>query len=155
MPLPVFPLLAISPQNSLELLYDDSNLQRASALFLLQQKDSGYLYDAAGRKWTCAMSADSLKNTWLTRLLAHTVYNPLHKVTIKWIDHGSYNLYDLKEEINHCVDTDDDIITQFEEAEVIKAAIDRAISFDQLILALKKYVFDVNEKELWKEKQKL
>ena len=95
MSLPVFPLVAISPQDSLELLYDDSNLRRASALFLLQQKDNGYLYDAAGLKWSCSMSADSLKNNWYTRLLAHTVYNPLHKVSVKWIDHGSYDLYDL------------------------------------------------------------
>lgn len=153
MSLPVFPLVAISPQDSLELLCDNSNLQKASTLFLLQQKDNGYLYDAAGRKWSCSMSADNLKNNWYTRLLARTVYNPLHKVAVKWIDHGSYDLYDLKEEIHRCVDTDDDVITQFEEAEVIKSAIDRAISFDQLILALKKYVFDVNENELWKEKK--
>lgn len=153
MSFPAFPLIAISEQDSLYLLADEHTLEKASASTLIQQENNGYLYDARGKKWSFLLSAEGFKNTWLTRLLAHTVYNPLYNVSVKWTDHGNYDLYGLKEEINRCVDADDDVITQFAEDEVIKEAVNNAVSFSQLVTLLKKYIFDVNEKELWKEQE--
>jgi len=51
------------------------------------------------------------------------------------------------------VDRGDDIITQFEEGEIIKGQINNCDSFENIIKTLDKYVFKVNEEELWKEQE--
>ena len=87
----------------------------------------------------------------MTRILARTVYNPMLEARVIWTKESAYQLGDLKNVLKHCVDKDDDIITQYEEAFVIKSAIDKSDSFAALVAILNKYVFAVNEEELWKE----
>ena len=89
----------------------------------------------------------------LTRFRAYTAYNPKIKVTIDWTKITEYKLEDLKKDINKQVDRDDDIITQFEEGGIIKQKIEKCDSFDSILETLKKYVFKVNEEELWKEQE--
>jgi len=111
------------------------------------------LFDANGDKWTYTLVSDGFKNTFLVRLLAKTFYNPRLDATVIWNRLGSYSLDELKAGINLCVDKDDDIITQFEEGSVIKAAVDAAASLDEIVVVLNKYVFEVNEELLWKEQE--
>ena len=59
----------------------------------------------------------------------------------------------LKNDINNQVDRDDNIITQFEEGEIIKQKVENCDSFDDIVKTLDKYVFKVNETELWKEQE--
>jgi hypothetical protein len=87
-------------------------------------------------------------------LLAKTIYNPKLDATLEWRKIGNYNIAELKEAINRCVDKDDDIITQFAEGETIKEAVNSSDSFTKITKVLKKYVFEVNEEEMWQEKDK-
>jgi len=111
------------------------------------------LFDANGDKWTYTRVSDGFKNTFLARLLAKTFYNPRLDATVIWNRAGSYSLDELKADVKLCVDKDDDIITQFEEGSVIKAAVDASSSFDEIMGVLNKYVFEVNEELLWKEQE--
>ncbi len=80
-------------------------------------------------------------------------YNPQIRVTLKWTKIGDYKLGDLKNDIFKQTDRDDDIITQFEEGEIIKEKVKDCDSFDDIIWTLNKYVFKVDEEELWKEQE--
>lgn len=85
--------------------------------------------------------------------MAHTFYNPVIEVEPEWTKQGGYQLQELKAGINQCVDKDDDIITQFVDADTFKTVVSKATSFNDLYNALNKYVFEVNEDELWKEQE--
>ncbi len=111
------------------------------------------MFDSNNLKWTYRQTVESFKSNWFTRALAKTFYNPTLDAKVIWTSKGIYSIDELKEKINDCVDNDDDIITQFEEGDVIKSAVVRSSTIDEIIQVLNKYVFDVNEEELWKEQE--
>ncbi len=150
---PIFPLICISDGGGLDLIPDEKWLSRVSTLALIDPAyyNSFFCFDKDNQKWSYRQVADSFKNTWLTRVLAKTFYNPSHNARVIWELNGPYEINELKNQLNNCVDKDDDIITQFEEADIIKSAINTCSSFDEIIQVLNKYVFAVDEKELWKE----
>lgn len=150
---PTFPLICICSDGSLDLITGENLLSKVSTLALINSTffDNAILHDKYGNQWTYIPVVDNFKNTWLTKLLARTFYNPSYDAKTVWTLKGSYDLSDLKQQLNYCVDKDDDIITQFAEAEVIKSAIDNSSSFDNVLQVLNKYVFSVDEQQLWKE----
>ena len=152
---PLYPLLCISNDNSIDLVPAEHHFSKVAASALIDpgMSHDTFLFDGNGNQWSYQKVSDKFKNTFWTRLLARTFYNPIVEAKIIWTKVADYRLDELKDKLKDCVDKDDDIITQFEEADVIKSAIDKATVFDDLIKVLNKYVFEVNEEELWNEKE--
>jgi len=69
------------------------------------------------------------------RLLASTLYNPRVKVRYEY-SATNYSLDDLKRALTKAIDRDDDILTQFREADDLKSRVAKASSFDDVIAVL-------------------
>jgi len=94
--------------------------------------DTMTVYDAQGNKWKAKGVVSKYKRTWWWVLLANTVYNPRVTVRITWGEPRPYHLLDLKEVYVKAVEKDDDILTQFVEAGVLKERIGEARNFGAL-----------------------
>jgi hypothetical protein len=153
--IPTYPIiLTDNTTGYLDLIDNGDYLTNSNALGLIKQVQKNFqAYDKDGLLWKVDKVDSNYKVNGLTKFLAYTVYNPQIKVTIAWTKISDYTLDDLKRDINRQVDRDDDIITQFEEAEIIKGEIENCDSFDNIIKTLNKYVFKVNEEVLWKEQE--
>ncbi|OGX89223.1 hypothetical protein BEN47_07405 [Hymenobacter lapidarius] len=151
---PQFPLIAIGNNGVPNIIQSASVLSKASVRELTTAYfDTVDLFDNTSVKWKFRQVSANLKISWWTKSLANTIYNPTLDVDIVWTFNGAYHLSELKKKLTNCVDKDDDIITQFEEADVIKAAIGNAMQFDDILIVLNKYVFDVYEEQIWKDQE--
>jgi hypothetical protein len=72
----------------------------------------------------------------LSKLLANTVYNPRLKVRYEYEVKGRYHLPELVGALTHAIDQDDDILTQFHDADELKRRLDAATSFDDVVAVL-------------------
>jgi hypothetical protein len=91
-----------------------------------------------GRKVTLsAASGHEIKNRPLSVLLANTVYNPRREVTVEHVETGSYEIDDLKSSIMKWLGQDDDILTQFLNANGIEKLLAPVQTFDDLVLAVR------------------
>lgn len=90
------------------------------------------IYDGEGQKWQ-AKGIDSIyKRNWWTILLANTVCNPVINVSVLWGEPKTYVFEELKRAYIKAVEKDDDILTQFVEANELKTRISSAQSFREL-----------------------
>ena len=152
---PTYPIILTDNSTGyLDLVDSGDRLTNSNVLGLIKGVHKNFkAYDKAGQLWEVDKVDSDYKVNGLTKLLAYTVYNPKIKVAIGWTKIADYPLSDLKKDINKQVERDDDIITQFEEGEIIKQKIENCDSFDDIIKTLDKYVFKVNEEDLWKEQE--
>jgi hypothetical protein len=143
---PLYPMiLTDNTTGYLDLIEDNDYLINSNALGLIKQVQKNIqAYDKNGILWKVDKANSNYRINSLTRFLAYTVYNPKIKVIITWAKVGHYDLEDLKRCVNRQVDRDDDILTQFENGEIIKGKIENCESFDDIIKALNKYIFNVN-----------
>src|SRR5262249_39854882 len=95
------------------------------------------VYDAQGRKWQGKGVESRYKRTWWTVLLSNTFYNPWIKVTVTWREPKPFSLDELKSAYSQAVDNDDDILTQFVDADELKRRISEARAFDELVQVYK------------------
>ena len=144
---PAFPVIAISKDDSVILVPDETYFSKVATSSLINPLafQDTILFDGENNRWSYKLISEKFKNTFLTRILASTFYNPILDAKVIWTKVGTYHVDDLKENLKTCVDKDDDIITQFEEPEVIKSAIDNATTFVEILKVLNKYIFEVNE----------
>jgi hypothetical protein len=152
---PTFPLIAISKDDSVNLVPEEKYFSKVATSALINPivfQDT-ILFDSDNNKWTYKQTSEEFKNTFLTRILAKTFYNPLLDAKVVWTKADTYQIAELKEKLKICVDKDDDIITQFEEPDVIKSAISNAATFAEILKVLNKYIFAVNEGELAQEQE--
>lgn len=92
-----------------------------------------FVFDGSGRKWKAHSVQAPFKKSWWRVLLAKTVYNPQISVTVLWHAAPSeYKLDELKLAYLDAVDKDDDILTQFVEADELKRKIADAQRFESL-----------------------
>lgn len=152
---PTYPVILTENSTSyLDLIDNEDSLTNSNVLGLIKGGHKKFqAYDKDGHLWKVDKVSSNYKLNGLIKFLAYTVCNPEIKVTIRWAKISDYKLLDLKSDIIKQVDRDDDIITQFEEGEIIKGKIENCDSFDNIIKTLNKYVFIVNEDELWKEQE--
>jgi hypothetical protein len=142
---PTFPLIVIDDSGYLDLIENEEHLTNTNALGLIKGFYKNFRgYDRNGSTWKVRTIESRYKITGLTKFLAYTVYNPSIKVTLTWAIGREYKIDDLKKGINKQVDKDDDTLTQFEEADVIKNEISNCNSFDDIIVTLNKYIFKVD-----------
>jgi len=109
--------------------------------------DEVFFFDAQYNKWTYQLTAEKFKNTFITRILSKLFYNPSFDAKVIWTLYDTYELDDLKAQITKCIDQDDDILTQFTEAEIINSGIKSSSSFDNLIKLLNEYIFTYRDED--------
>lgn len=153
---PTFPLICIAEDGTLDLVLTVTSLETASATSLMRPSyfEKQILFDVNCNKWQYRQVAKDFKNNFFSRFFAKVFYNKIYPVEVIWSYHNTYSIDELKEKINFCIDKDDDILTQFEEADVIKAAINKSLDFYGILQVLDKYVFSVNEAQIWGEQEK-
>ena len=152
---PTFPLICITKDKGLDLVPAENYFSKVATSALVDTSvfQDTFLFDTNGNVWSYKQVSDKFKNNFLTKFLAKTFYNPLLDAKVIWSNVGTYQLKELQDKLKSCIDKDDDIITQFEEADVIKSSLDKATTFADILKILDKYVFAVNEVELWKEQE--
>jgi hypothetical protein len=64
-----------------------------------------------------------------------------------------YELQELKMILFEYVDKDEDILTQFVRPDKLKQAINNSTLFNEIYNALKKFVFEVDLEQIWKEEE--
>ena len=69
----------------------------------------------------------------LSKLLAATIHNPTFNVQYEYTSTGFYQLDELKQALRAAVEKDDDVLTQFHEAEELVSRIDAAKNFDDVV----------------------
>ena len=151
---PSFPLILVSIEdNSFEISRSINDYSKIKAQALIDGSffEGTYFFDGDGFKWTYRMTSERFKNTFINRLLANSFYNPSLDAKVIWTKQGSYELNEVKELICLCVDKDDDIYTQFVEADFLKDAVNVSVTFNEVVKTLDKYVFEVNENTIWQE----
>jgi hypothetical protein len=128
------PCFAVGPRGYFSLEPTVSSQQTATLLGAINGFfDKRIVYDADGRRWQAKGIECGYRRTWWTLLLANTVYNPRITVTILWREPKAYDLQELKRAYSRAVDEDDDVLTQFVDAEQLQKKIGAARSFEELI----------------------
>jgi hypothetical protein len=64
-----------------------------------------------------------------------------------------YELQELKMILFEYVDKDEDILKQFVRPDKLKQAINNSTLFNEIYNALKKFVFEVDLEQIWKEEE--
>ncbi len=152
---PTFPIILVDNKSDyLDLVDNGDILTNFNVLGLIKGSYKNVkAYDKDGHLWKIDKVDSNYKLNGITKFLAYSVYNPKIKVAISWMKIVDYKLDELKSDISMQVDRDDDIITQFVNGEFIKHKIEKCDSFGDIVKTLDKYVFKVNEEEIWKEKE--
>jgi hypothetical protein len=145
---PIFPVILIIDGISLKISNGEKEMSKVRFLDLEEPPDDQLAYDSQGMMWAFYHEAPPLKNRFW-----NMVRNPLVEARIEWTPVITFDLNHLKSKINFCLDKDHDILTEHEEADFLKLKILDCNSFSEILTVLNKYVFEVNEAELWREQE--
>jgi hypothetical protein len=105
---------------------------RVSRLTLVSKWDSQCIvYDSAGTAWGFRFQSQRTNYTMFDRLLAE-IYNPVREVPVIWSVHHEYSIPEIQEAYLDALAHDDDILTQFVEAEELERRIRRCQDFQDL-----------------------
>lgn len=135
---PSFPGLAVSSSGYVAEIKGLEDLTRCSLYGLAKGLHKNLrLYDCSGLCWEVLQVKGPLPMNFWTRLLAQTVYNPRFQVKITWKEAQPYTLDDLKLILKRKTEEDDDILTQFTEADQLKGIIEGCKTFEELLSQLR------------------
>lgn len=90
------------------------------------------VYDANGHRWDLEHVKSAYQRRWWLVLLASTVFNPTIPVTFHWREPTEYSLEELRKAFSKAIEEDDDILTQFAEAQEINQRVSSTRSFTEL-----------------------
>lgn len=148
---PLLPLILFY-RDSIDIVNGAYPLNKTNLLGLLRSStDNSIYYDKEGMVWSSTISSNRYKPTFINKLLANTFYNPSITVNRTWAQLRVYHLQELKDRINHCIDKDDDILTQFVEGHTLKTKVNSCKDFDAIVQTLLKYVFQPDEEQIFRE----
>ena len=91
------------------------------------------LYHRNGYRYEVEKATPEEELPPLSKLMAATIHNPTFSVLYEYTSTGFYQLDELKQALRAAVEKDDDVLTQFHEAEELVARIDAAKNFDDLV----------------------
>jgi hypothetical protein len=142
---PPLPIVTIYREKGIDILNGEYPLDQTTLYgYIRHNSDKAIYYDKDGFKWTSEIYSQKFQPSFLTKLLARTFYNPIIKVERTWTKIGRYTLPELIEKVNHCIDLDDDLLTQFIGASELKLKVKQSKSFEELVKLLFDYVFKPN-----------
>lgn len=90
-----------------------------------------------GNRYEVASAVPAQALPPFSKLLAATFYNPRFIVRNEYRSLGRYELRELQQALHAAIDQDDDVLTQFHEAEDLKRRLDAAGSFDDVAEVLR------------------
>jgi len=130
---PTGPCFENSPDGSFSFNPGVSSSEIASTTAILGRFfEKRTLFDRDGNLWRVARVIAPFEKSWW-RVLVSQVYSPSVPVTLEWQPPSSYPFEELKHAYAKAVDLDDDILTQFVEADELKQKIAEAQNFDDLV----------------------
>jgi hypothetical protein len=152
---PEFPAIIIDRIDSLSIASTELDLEttRASVIFNGTIFNNRKVFDCQGSVWSFHLENKELKEGFIRKLIAKTLYDPLVSAKVVWEKKAYYELKDLKESLYEMIEKDDDVLTQYFEAETLKLAVSQVKTFLQLISMLNQYIFEVDEYTLWNLKK--
>ena len=147
---PEFPAIIIDRLDSLSIASTELDLAttRASVIFNGTIFNNRTVFDCQGSVWSFHLENKEIKG-FIRKLLAKTLYDPLVSAKVVWKKKANYELKDLKETLYEMIEKDNDVLTQYFEAETLKLAVSQVKTFAQLISVLNQYIFEVDEYTLW------
>jgi hypothetical protein len=137
---PSYPLIEIADDWYIEIHpYTESALRRETTITDVYTEittKKRICYDNNNEKWLYEIKTEEqFKNTWWNRLKYRWKYTSLQGEEI-WTKVSDYCLDDLKAHLYICIDNDDDVLTQFVEADEFKAKIATGTSLIEVIKIL-------------------
>ena len=134
---PTFPVFMINNRGGVLGAKEMNPLTHSSLAGICQIDNVAARYfDAHGKVWSATIArAPYPVNIW-TKILAQ-IYNPRFQVELQWKQEGSFTLTELQERLCKCVDTNEDILTQFMEADKLKTLIRETKTFEHLFNRMK------------------
>ena len=94
------------------------------------------LFDASGMEWAVAEAVPTRPCSQLAKWLAPICYNPIITVTLRFEKPRHYTVDRLRQLVCQAIDHDEDIMTQFVEADALKAHVQATTSLADLIAVL-------------------
>lgn len=136
--MPTFPIIEINDLGCLIGTEKLDDMTRCSLVGICQRRyERASYYDSKGILWSVRVSkAPYPVNIW-TKIMGQ-IYNPRFSVELQWVTERPYEFRELQEAICKCVDMDDDILTQFIEADKLKKLVLETSDFHHLFNRLKK-----------------
>lgn len=95
-------------------------------------------YHRDGNRYVISAAMPERSFGRLSRLLAATVYNPRVRVRYEYEVASSYEPTELRDGVGAAIRADDDILTQFHEAEELLEALAPAATFDEIAAVLRR-----------------
>lgn len=91
------------------------------------------VFDAHGLLWRVDRIDTEQRLTWLTKVLARTVYNPCIQTTVVWAEPVKYGIDELKAAYTRAVELDDDSLTQFVDGQELRNRIAACSGFNEVV----------------------
>jgi len=108
--------------------------QRVNRLALITNHDSRWnAYDCEGKLWGYRWERSSKRHSIVSRLLAHTIYDPCCMVAVSWTPIRDYRFDELRRLYLDAIADDDDILTQFVDGEELIERVSACVQFDELL----------------------
>jgi hypothetical protein len=79
------------------------------------------------------------------KALSYSFYNPTIKVECEWLPQGDFVLSELKTRIEQCVAEDDDVLTQFIEADHLIRLVKQARHFEDIYMVLQDAIYNYED----------
>ena len=95
------------------------------------------LYHRDGHRYSIALIEPPRRFNFLTRALAATVYNPVIQARLHYQRDGRYDIEELRGSIRRAIEADDDVLTQFHDADELIALLGSAQTFDTIVSVLR------------------
>jgi hypothetical protein len=91
------------------------------------------LYHRNGYRYEVEKATPEKELPALSKLMAATIHNPTVNVLYEYTSTGFYKIDELKQALRAAVEKDDDVLTQFHDAEELISRIDAAKDFGDLV----------------------
>lgn len=140
---PNFPVLVLDKHGYIDIINSSKELTKCSLVaFLNGFYESLEAFELGGLAWKVNEAKTTHRINWFTKFLTYSFYNPKIDVQIDWKVQKNYKLDILKERLVKFIDEDDDIYTQFNDAETLRNVINNTASLSELVDNVKKYIID-------------
>jgi hypothetical protein len=145
---PSYPLICFTSAQSVRVYFSAEEFQTVRLSDFQYQTPGQFIFDSKGMKWRFQYKAPPFPiNFW------NELRNPEYKASLICKFKGPYSLEDLKLQFIALLDKNDDVLTEHESPSFLKSLINSSLGFEAILDVLKKYVFEVNEPELWQEQE--
>ena len=134
-----FPLLIVASDGWVDYIKKDKDIGAFNYIAIKKyNKLKPLIIDSTESVWQITEISPNKPLNLLDKILAYTFYHPLIPVSFQVNKITDRPMDIIKDALTQAIDADDDILTQWTDADELKKAVRDANSFDSLIANLKK-----------------